>query len=110
LDYLVHGKLQNDLDESIDKARHGAMPWAQRLKREDPSKPVYMKVKVESRDYSTYVPLLGWTPDAPVLHMISMEMVRDEIDPPLVEVRDERSNIWRPGVTTDVTYTELMVP
>jgi len=110
LEYLVHRKLQKDLDESIDKARHGAMPWAQRLKREDPSKPVYMKVKVESRDYSTYVPLLGWMPDSPVLHMISIELVREEIDPPLVEVRDERFNIWRPGVTTTVTYAEPMVP
>jgi len=42
--------------------------------------------------------------------MISMELVREEIDPPLVEVRDERFNIWRPGVTTTVTYAEPMVP
>jgi len=110
LAYLVQRKLQKDLDESIDKARHGEMPRAQRLKRDDPSKPVYMKVKVESRDYSTYVPLLGWMPDSPVLHMISIELVREEIDPPLVEVRDERFNIWRPGVTTTVTYAEPMVP
>src|SRR5262249_47514227 len=83
LEYLMHRKLEKDLDESIDKARHGALPWAQRLKREDPSKPVYMSVKIESKDYSQYVPLLGWMPVAPVLHMIAIAMVREEIDPPL---------------------------
>jgi hypothetical protein len=110
LEYLVHRKLGKDLDESIDMARHGAMPWAQRLKREDPSRPVYMRVMVESQDYSRYIPLLGWMPETPVLHMIQMAMVREAIDPPVVEVRDERLNLLRPGVTTTVTYTELMVP
>jgi len=110
LEYLVHRQLEKDLDESLDKARQGAMPWAQRLKREDPSKPVYMRVKIRSEDYSKYVPLLGWMPETPVLHMIGMAMVREEIDPPLVEVQDNRDNFWRPGVTTTVTYTELMVP
>jgi hypothetical protein len=110
LGYLVHRKLGKDLDESIDKARHGAMPWAQRLKRDDPSKPVYMRVMVESKDYSRYVPLLGWMPETPVLHMIQIAMVREEIDPPVVKVRDERLNVWRPGVTTTVIYTEIMVP
>jgi hypothetical protein len=110
LEYLVHRQLEKDLDESIDKSRHGAMPWAQRLKREDPSKPVYMRVKIQSQDYSKYVPLLGWMPETPVLHMIAIAMVREEIDPPLVEVQDDRDNFWRPGVTTTVTYTDLMVP
>jgi Domain of unknown function (DUF4157) len=110
LDYLVHRKLEKELDESIDEARHGAMPWAQRLKRDDPSKPVYMRVMVESKEYSRFVPLLGFLPESPVLHMIQIAMVRAEIDPPLVEVRDERLNVWRPGVTTTVTYTDLMIP
>jgi hypothetical protein len=110
LEYLVRRQLEKDLEESIDKARHGAMPWAQRLKREDPSKPVYMRVKVRSEDYSRYVVLLGWMPETPKLHMIQIAMVREEIDPPVVEVQDDRLNIWRPGVTTTVTYTELMVP
>lgn len=110
LEYLVQRKLEKDLDESIDKARHGAMPWAQRLKRNDPSKPVYMRVMVESRDYSRYVPFFGWMPETPVLHMIQIAMVREEIDPPVVEVRDERFRLWHPGVTTTVTYTEPMVP
>jgi hypothetical protein len=35
---------------------------------------------------------------------------REEIDPPLVEVQDNRLDLLRPGVTTTVTYTELMVP
>lgn len=110
LEYLVHRRLEKDLDESIDKARHGAMPWAQRLKRDDPSKPVYMRVKVQSEDYSRYVPFLGWMPETPKLHMIQIAMVREEIDPPVVQVQDDRLNIFRPGVTTTVTYTELMVP
>ena len=110
LDYLVRRQLHKDLEESINKARHGAMPWAQRVKREDPSKPVHMRVKVQSEDYSRYVPLRGWMPETPVLHMIQIAMVREEIDPPLVEVQDHRLNVWRPGITTTVTYTELMVP
>lgn len=110
LEYLVHRRLEKDLDESIDKARHGAMPWAQRLKRDDPSKPVYMRVKVQSEDYSRYVPFLGWMPETPILHMIQIAMVREEMDPPVVQVQDDRLNIFRPGVTTTVTYTELMVP
>ena len=110
LEYLVRRRLDKELDESIDKARDGAMPWAQRLKREDPSKPVYMRVMVRAEEYSRYVPLLGWMPETPKLHMIQIAMVREEIDPPVVENQDDRFNIWRPGVATTVTYTELMVP
>jgi hypothetical protein len=110
LEYLVRRQLDKELEASIDKAKRGAGPWAQRLKREDPSKPVYMKVKVQSEDYSRYLPFLGWMPEPPVLHMISIEMVREEIDPPLVEVRDNRLDVWRPGVTTTFSYTEPMVP
>ena len=80
------------------------------VKGADPSKPVYMRVKIESKDYSQFVPFVGWMPETPVLHMIRIAMVREEIDPPLVELKDERLNILRPGVTTTVTYTELMVP
>jgi hypothetical protein len=110
LEYLVRRKLEKELEESIEKARHGAMPWAHRVKREDPSKPVYMRVMFESKDYSRYVLLLGWMPEPPVLHMTQIAMVREEIDPPVVEVQDHRLNVWHPGVTTTVTYTELMVP
>ena len=110
LEYLVHRRLEKDLEASIDKAKKGAMPWAQRLKREDPSKPVYMRVMVQSEDYTRYIPLLGWMPETPVLHMIQIAMVRQEIDPPIVEVQDDRFNVWHPGVTTTVTYTEPMVP
>ena len=49
-------------------------------------------------------------PKAPKLHMIAIAMVREELDPPTVETQDNRDNFWRPGVTTTVTYTELMVP
>ncbi|MDZ7268449.1 MAG: DUF4157 domain-containing protein [candidate division KSB1 bacterium] len=110
LEYLVRRRLEKDLEAAIDKARHGAMPWAQRLKREDPLKPVYMRVKIEAKDYSRYVPLLGWMPETPVLHMLQIAMVREVIDPPIVEVQDNRLDILHPGVTTTVTYTELMVP
>ncbi len=110
LDYIVRQQLEKDLEASIDEARHGAMPWAQRVKRQDPSKPVYIRVKVQSEDYSRYVPALGWMPEAPVLHMIQIAVVREETDPPLVEVQDDRLNTLRPGVKTTVTYTELMVP
>ncbi|HRL76979.1 MAG TPA: DUF4157 domain-containing protein [Candidatus Accumulibacter phosphatis] len=109
LDYYVHRRLAKELEESITMTHNGAMPWAQRLKREDPSKPVYMMVKVESKEYSKFIPLLGWMPEPPVLHMISMAMVREPIDPPIVEVQDNRLNPWTPGVTTTITHTELMV-
>jgi hypothetical protein len=109
LDYYVHRRLAKELEESITMTHNGAMPWAQRLKREDPSKPVYMMVKVESKEYSKFIPLLGWMPEPPVLHMISMAMVREPISPPIVEVQDNRLNPWTPGVTTTITYTELMV-
>jgi hypothetical protein len=110
LDYLVHKRLKKELEESISKARVGAASWAQRIKRYDPSTPVYMRVKVESRDYSRYVPFLGWMPEPPELHMIQIAMVRDEMDPPIVEVHDKRLDLWNPGVSTVVTHTELMVP
>ena len=110
LDYWVHHRLEKELEASIDLARHGAMGWARHVKRDDPSKPVYMRIKVESREYSHFIPLLGWMPDPPVLHMIQIAMVRDEIDPPIVKVEDNRLAVWHPGVTTTVTYTELMIP
>lgn len=110
LDYIVRQRLEKDLEASIAEARQGAMPWAQRVKRQDPSKPVYMRVKVQSEDYSRYVPAVGWTPEAPVLRLIQIGVVREETDPPLVEVQDEGLNLLRPGVKTTVTYTELMVP
>lgn len=110
LEYWVHKQLEKELEESIDKVRVGALPWAQRLKREDPSKPVYVRITVESKDYSRYFPLLGWMPESPVLHMIAMAMVREEIDPPVVEQRDDRLDVFHPGMTTRVIYTELMIP
>jgi hypothetical protein len=110
LDYLVRRGLEKDLEASLEEARKGSMPWAQRLKREDASKPVYVSFTIQSEDYSNFVPLLGWMPEAPKLHMISMAMVRAEIDPPIVDVKDRRLDVWHPGVTTTVTYTELMVP
>lgn len=110
LSYFVHSRLQKDLEASIEKARKGAMPWAQRVKREDPSKPVYMRVTVRSAEYNRFVPLLGWMPESPKLHMTQIALVREEIDPPIVEVQDNRLDVWRPGIETTVTYTELMVP
>jgi isocitrate/isopropylmalate dehydrogenase len=110
LGYLVQTKLEADLENSIDAALKGATGWAQRVKREDPSMPVYMQIRIEAKDYSNYVPLLGWMPEAPVLHMIGFSIVREEINPPIVNVRDERLNMLRPGATTTITYTELMVP
>jgi Domain of unknown function (DUF4157) len=110
LDYLVRRRLEKDLEVSILRARMGAMPWALRLKLQDPLKPVFMKITVESKDYSDFIPLLGWMPQEPKLHMLSIEMVRQELDPPLVDVKDERLNLLHPGVTTRVVYTEPMVP
>jgi len=109
LDYLVRRRLEKDLEASLEEVRKGSMPWAQRLKREDASKPVYVRFTIQSEDYSNYVPLLGWVPEAPKLHMISMWIDRSEIDPPIVDVKDRRLDILHPGVTTTVTYTELMV-
>jgi|GEM_PF-5572033 len=110
LAYLVNRKLSRDLDAAIATALAGARGWAERLKREDPSKPVYMRIKVEAKDYSRYVPLMGWLPESPVLHMLSIELVRAPTDPPIVEVKDHRLDLLRPGVTRTVTYTELMIP
>lgn len=110
LAYLVNRKLSRDLDASIATALAGARGWAERLKREDPSKPVYMRIKVEAKDYSRYVPLMGWLPESPVLHMISIELVRAPTDPPIVDVKDNRLDLLHPGITRTVTYTELMIP
>ncbi len=110
LEYLVHKQLEKELEESIDKAREGAMPWAQRQKRQDPSKPVYMRVTVRSAAYNRYWPLAGWLPEPPQLKMTQIAMVRAEIDPPIVKVEDHQLDILHPGTSTEVTYTELMVP
>ena len=49
-------------------------------------------------------------PEPPVLHMTSLAMVREAVDPPIVEEHDTRMlNQFHPGVTTIVTYTEVMV-
>ena len=110
LEYLVRRGLDKKLEASLEMARKGSQPWAERLKREDPSKPVYVSFKIQSEDYSNFVPLMGWMPEAPKLHMISMALVRAEIDPPIVDVEDRAINVWRPAATTTTTHPELLVP
>jgi hypothetical protein len=107
LDYLVQRRLERDLDESIQRAHTGAMPWALRLKREDPSKPVYVRLTVRSAQTQKFVPLLGWMPDPPVLHMTSMAMVRAPMDPHIDE--GSRFDLFHAEEWREVVYTDLMV-
>ncbi len=109
LDYLVHRRLQKDLDESIDKSRRGVQPWARRVKAEDPSKPVYLTIMVVSEEYSRYRPLLGWMPDSK-LYLASIEVSDRNVDPPKVEVEDHSLDILNPGTTTTIRYSELLIP
>ena len=110
LGYLVNRRLEKELDESIDMARHGGMPFARSLQRENPSKPVYMKVMVRSGEDTRYVPIIGFLTEVK-LDMLSVGWVSEAIDPPIVEVEDTRlTNLWHPHVWTIVTYTELLLP
>ena len=111
LEYWVHKELEKELEESLEMARKGSLPWARHEKQRDNSRPVYVRWTIESKEYSKYIPFLGWMPQTPVLHMTSMAMVREEIvSPPMIETVDNRLDLFHPGVTTTVTYTELMVP
>ena len=65
---------------------------------------------MRSAAYSRYWPLTGWMPEPPQLRMTQIAMVRAEIDPPVVTVEDRPLDILRPGTSTEVIYTELMVP
>jgi hypothetical protein len=110
LEYELWRSLEIELKNSIDKTKQGAMPWAQRIKREDPSKPVFMRVRVQLENYTKFIPLLGHVPDRRTLHMIGWEMSREELVQPLIKVEDHQGNIWNPGITKTLTYTEAMLP
>ena len=107
LDYLVQRRLEQELDKSLREAHSGAMPWALRLKREDPSKPVYIKFTVRSERKQKFIPLLGWMPDPPVLHMTSMEMVRTAMEPRTDD--GSRVDFFHAEDWREVVYTDLMV-
>lgn len=69
-----------------------------------------MKLIIVSKEYSTYIPLVGWTPDAPELFVASVGMTSTPVDPPDVQVEDHTLNVLHPGKTVWVTYTELLIP
>jgi hypothetical protein len=109
LSYWVHRRLAEELEESIDMARKGKMPSARREKEEDPSKPVYLMIEVRSDEYTRYIPILGFFPESK-LFLSRFKLSREHVDPPFVVVEDHSLDFWRPGTTTIVTYTELMIP
>jgi hypothetical protein len=111
LDYLVRRLQEKEVQENIDRCRVGQQKSAERLKAEHPDEPIYFTVEVVDEEWSNFVPLLGWMPEPPKVHLVMCGSPTTEVvDPPVVEVRDYRLRVWRPGMTTTVTYSELMIP
>jgi hypothetical protein len=110
LGYFVHKKLQESLEKEIEVYRPQMQKWAAYEKKRFPDRPVYMQLIVESEEYSRFIPLVGWMPEPPVLHVTSVGTTATPVDPPDVKVDDHSMNILRPGKTVTVTYTELLIP
>lgn len=109
LDYLVQREQAKQLEREIDLTRPHMMKWALRLKAKTPDKPVYVVFKVALHDYMKYIFLLGWMPDRQ-LGLASVGVFNDPVDPPTIEVADRSWDFWRPGKTTTITYSELLIP
>jgi hypothetical protein len=111
LEYLARRIQEREVQENIDRCRIGQHKAAERLKAEHPDEPIYFTVRVADEEWSNYIPLLGWMPEAPRVHLLSCGSPTTEvIDPPIVEEEDYRLRIWHPGMRTTVTYSELMIP
>lgn len=110
LEWYAHKRLAEDLEQSIEMSRKGSLPWAHQVKAQAPSKPVYLTIIVRSEEYSQYIPLLGWMPVSPRLFLAGIEVSDRNVDPPSVVVEDHSLDMLRPGKTTTVTYSELVIP
>ncbi|MDP8927850.1 MAG: hypothetical protein M3O70_04520 [Actinomycetota bacterium] len=93
LDYYVHKRLADELDQSGDMERKGSMRWARRVRAKDPAKPVYLTIIVRSDEHSQYIPLLGWMPVAPQLFLAG------------IEVSDRNVSIRRPSSSRTRAWT-----
>ncbi|MGW3985333.1 hypothetical protein [Streptomyces mirabilis] len=100
--------------KDIEQAKQGAMPWARRVKGKDPAKPVYITIKVMIVQYSQYVPFAGVTPWETRLTFSGFELSDRNVDPPSVVTEEKELDLLhllRPfGSTTNVTYSELLIP
>jgi hypothetical protein len=109
LDYWARRQMQKQLERDIDQTRPHMLKWAQREKARTPDKPVYIRIHVRFEDYTRYFPGVGWMPERRL--MLAGVGIRDHpIDPPITEVEDHTTAIFRPGKTTQVQYTELLIP
>jgi hypothetical protein len=108
LQHLANRRMQKELEADIDRTRPHMLKWAQHEKTKKPDAPVYLVVKVRFDDYSNYMVLVGWLPDRK-LSLASVGVTDRAIDPPRIEVEDHSLNILRPGKTTEITYTELLI-
>lgn len=109
LDYLALRQMQKQLEQDIDQARPHMLKWAQSEKARTPDKPVYLRIHVRFDDYTRYFPLLGWMPERRLI-LAGVGIQDHPIDPPITEVEDHTLNFFRPGTTTQVQYTELLIP
>ena len=110
LDYYVHQKLQEQLENDIEQSRRGMHSWAVREKAKHPDQPVYFQIIVVSEEYSRYIPLLGWLPEPPKLLLASIGITSTQIESPTVTIDDHSLDLFHPGKTTSITYTELVIP
>jgi uncharacterized protein DUF4157 len=113
LNYLVHRKVAKDLESNLEQARRAEHGFALYLRAHQPAKysgPVYLQLTIHSEEYSRYIPLVGWMPEAPVLEIGSETITTTGIETPIVTVDDHSLDLLRPGKTTEVTYTELLLP
>lgn len=110
LDYLAIRQMEKQVEADIDRARPHMLNWAQHEKTRTPDKPVYLVLSIRFEDCSRYMVFLGWLPDRK-LHMAFIGITDKPVDPPRVEVEADHSlRIFRPGKTTLITYTELLIP
>jgi hypothetical protein len=109
LDYLALREMQNRVEKDIDETRPHMLTWAKRNKARSPDKPVYLVVRVRFDDYTRYFPFLGWMPDRRLI-LAGVGVQDQPIDPPTTEVEDHSLDFFRPGKTTVVSYTELLIP
>jgi hypothetical protein len=108
LQYLVHKKLEEELDKNLEMARKAQRGYAQRvMKKEHPDKPIYLILEVRSEDYSRFIPLVGWMPEPPTLGIWRADLSLDPLPEPILKVKDERLNPLHPGMSTSYTWSEL---
>ncbi|WP_281394669.1 DUF4157 domain-containing protein [Streptomyces rectiverticillatus] len=114
LDYYANKMLQEQVERDIEQARRGAIPWARRVKEQNPDKPVYLTFKVTAVQYSQYIPFAGVNPYETRLDFSGIEVGHRNIDPPSVLVTQEEWDLLHPlrpfGTTTKIAYSEPVIP